>query len=224
MVWTLYLALEPYVRRRWPQSMISWSRVLSGGIRDPLVGGHLLFGLAFGVGYALLTLSRTPALEHYGAISYDLDLLSILGMRGLMSSLFGELVNTLLNAMGYTFILMVLRVLLRRQWLAAAAFVMLLGPLAGFAGPQPRVALVYYILSFALFAAILLFFGGLLTIIVCGFVTAILGSLPLTMDFSAWYSSTTLFAVVVVLALTAYAFHTAVAGRPLFKAGFLDAD
>jgi hypothetical protein len=27
-----------------------------------------------------------------------------------------------------------------------------------------------------------------------------------------------------VLALAGYAFHTAVAGRPLFKAGFLDAD
>ena len=28
-VWMLYLALEPYVRRRWPQSMITWSRLLS---------------------------------------------------------------------------------------------------------------------------------------------------------------------------------------------------
>src|SRR6202162_4694773 len=37
VIWALYLALEPYVRRRWPQSMISWSRVLSGGFRDPLV-------------------------------------------------------------------------------------------------------------------------------------------------------------------------------------------
>jgi hypothetical protein len=27
-----------------------------------------------------------------------------------------------------------------------------------------------------------------------------------------------------VLALTAYAFHTALAGRPLFKAGFLERD
>jgi hypothetical protein len=33
-----------------------------------------------------------------------------------------------------------------------------------------------------------------------------------------------LFPVAIVLALTAYAFHTAVAGRPLFKAGFLESD
>jgi hypothetical protein len=50
-----------------------------------------------------------------------------------------------------------------------------------------------------------------------------LAQYPLTTDLSAWYASTTIFAVVVVvLAPAAYAFHTAVAGRPLFKAGFLE--
>jgi serine/threonine protein kinase len=46
----------------------------------------------------------------------------------------------------------------------------------------------------------------------------------LTADFSTWYASTTVFLLVVILALTAYAFHTAMAGRPLFKAGFLEPD
>ena len=35
--WLYYLALEPYVRRLWPQALISWSRVLAGRVRDPLV-------------------------------------------------------------------------------------------------------------------------------------------------------------------------------------------
>jgi hypothetical protein len=46
----------------------------------------------------------------------------------------------------------------------------------------------------------------------------------LTTDLSAWYAGSTLAAVAIILALTAYAFHTAVAGRPLFKAGFLEPD
>jgi hypothetical protein len=37
LCWVLYMALEPYVRRRWPQCLITWTRVLSGGTRDPLV-------------------------------------------------------------------------------------------------------------------------------------------------------------------------------------------
>jgi hypothetical protein len=28
LVWMLYMALESYVRRRWPQSMVTWSRLL----------------------------------------------------------------------------------------------------------------------------------------------------------------------------------------------------
>ena len=42
-----YLALEPWVRKRWPQTMISWSRFTTRGIRDPLVGQAILLGVIF---------------------------------------------------------------------------------------------------------------------------------------------------------------------------------
>ncbi len=42
--WVLYVALEPYVRRRWPATLVSWSRLLAGGFRDPLVGRDVLIG------------------------------------------------------------------------------------------------------------------------------------------------------------------------------------
>lgn len=35
--WLMYMALEPYVRRRWPDMLIGWSRLLAGDYRDPLV-------------------------------------------------------------------------------------------------------------------------------------------------------------------------------------------
>ena|SRR5215831_7144387 len=54
IVWVFYMALEPYVRRGWPQSLISWTRVLSGSFRDPMVAGHALFGLALGIGMQAL--------------------------------------------------------------------------------------------------------------------------------------------------------------------------
>jgi serine/threonine-protein kinase len=42
--WLLYLAIEPYARRYWPHAIISWTRLLAGRFRDPLVGrdNHLL--------------------------------------------------------------------------------------------------------------------------------------------------------------------------------------
>ncbi len=36
--WLMYVSLEPYVRRVWPRTLISWTRLLSGYVRDPLVG------------------------------------------------------------------------------------------------------------------------------------------------------------------------------------------
>src|SRR6185503_14490705 len=36
-VWVLYLALEPIVRRVWPDHLVAWSRLVSGRWRDPLV-------------------------------------------------------------------------------------------------------------------------------------------------------------------------------------------
>jgi hypothetical protein len=44
----MYLALEPYVRRRWPDGLISWNRLLAGRFRDPLVGRVLLVGAVTG--------------------------------------------------------------------------------------------------------------------------------------------------------------------------------
>lgn len=55
LIWVLYVALEPFVRKRWPQTMISWTRVLGGRLRDQMVGGHLLVGIFFGVFSALAT-------------------------------------------------------------------------------------------------------------------------------------------------------------------------
>jgi hypothetical protein len=37
LLWVLYVGLEPFVRRRWPHVLVSWTRVLAGAWRDPLV-------------------------------------------------------------------------------------------------------------------------------------------------------------------------------------------
>ena len=46
--WVLYIAMEPYVRRRWPATLVSWSRLLAGGFRDPMVGRDVLAGCLWG--------------------------------------------------------------------------------------------------------------------------------------------------------------------------------
>lgn len=58
MVYVLYLALEPFLRKRWPETIISWTRALAGRFRDPLVGRDILLGCLLGV--ATEALSDVP--------------------------------------------------------------------------------------------------------------------------------------------------------------------
>jgi hypothetical protein len=117
---------------------------------------------------------------------------------------------------------MLLRVVLRRQWLAAATLVLLRASVA-MGDAHPWITLLFEVSFLTLFVATLLRFGGLLPTIACVIVGNTLGGVPIA-DFSTWYASTTVFLLIAILALTAYAFHAAVAGRPLFKAGFLEPD
>jgi serine/threonine-protein kinase len=47
--WVSYLALEPVVRRRWPDTLVSWTRLLRGRVLDPLVGRDVLVGVMGGI-------------------------------------------------------------------------------------------------------------------------------------------------------------------------------
>jgi predicted Ser/Thr protein kinase len=217
-LWTLYMALEPYVRRRWPQSMISWSRLLGGGFRDPLVGGHMLAGVAMGIGAVLCVLfaNRYRPLNITSTLSLNL----VLGSRSMTGEMLGLLITGIGEGLFLVFLFFLLRVMLRRQWLAAAVVILpftVLGALSG----APVTVILFDSLSLLFSIAGMIWFG-VLSAVVTNFVLILLQYYLLTTDFSVWYAGPTVAAVAVVLALTAYAFHTAVAGRPLFKAGFLE--
>lgn len=62
--WVVYIALEPIARRRWPDLLVSWNRVLMGRFRDPLVGRDLLIGAVAGLA---MTLHLAVLPESWGA-------------------------------------------------------------------------------------------------------------------------------------------------------------
>ena len=214
-LWTLYVAIEPHVRRHWPQSIISWSRLLNGGVRDPLVGAHVLVATAIGVSVACLMLAERILLAHYGSLSiFDNQLRFVLDARRMVGSSLSLLVGETSLAMATFLWLFLFRVLLRRQWLAVAAFLLLFVVASGLGSDHPVIAVSIGMI----FAGSLMFairFGVLS--LMAPLVSNILIGAPLSTDFSTWYAGSAVFALAIVLALTAYAFHTAVAGRPLFK-------
>ena len=54
LLWTIYVALEPSVRKRLPQALVSWTNVLAGRVGDSVVGRDLLVGAALGVAWTLM--------------------------------------------------------------------------------------------------------------------------------------------------------------------------
>ena len=63
--WLAYISAEPYVRRWWPEALVSWARLLAGRGRDPLVGRDVLMGVGIGVfSAALLLLQLKISSQH----------------------------------------------------------------------------------------------------------------------------------------------------------------
>ena len=221
LVWTAYLALEPYLRRYWPQSMISWSHLLSGGVRVPLGWWYGVIGAATAVGITFLYLVAGLLSSEHGPIAIESNLLnSVLDTRRMMGVSLSLPSIGVGVAMAFFLLFFLLRLLLRRQWLAVAAFILVL-LLPNLASLRPPIATMSLTLLNG-FTVFMLIRFGVLSVVVFPVVFRALTWFPMTTDFSTWYAGSTLFALALVLALTAYAFHTAVACCPLFKGGPFD--
>src|SRR5438552_3209388 len=118
----LYLALEPYVRRRWPQTLITWSRVLEGRLSDPLVGRDILVGVLFAIGMRL-SISLTSSLGSDLAAGQELD--AALGVRHMVAFLLRTTDGAVLESLSFFFLIFLFRALLRSQWLASGALILL---------------------------------------------------------------------------------------------------
>ena len=214
--WALYVALEPWVRRKWPRTIVSWTRLTSKGISDPLVGRDLLYGIGFA---ALLNLTGAAATALHGHNHEPVfpPLNALLGVRAEVAGVFGAVPSAILIALLWFFMLFVLRLVLRKDWIAAAAFVLLLLLViaASNATTTPWVDTPLSALALAIFAFALLRFGLLAAIVnvTAGQILA-LGAL---LDFSAWYAGMALLPFVMIALVAVYAFRVSLAGRTLFK-------
>jgi serine/threonine-protein kinase len=142
--WVLYMALEPHVRRRWPQSLIGWTRLLSHGIRDPLVGAQLLIGCAVGIVFNLLFSGWNLVFVQYGLFHPDPQLgEALVDTRRMAGQFLNALGVSIVQTLMMFFFFFLLRALLRRQWLVWAVWVLLCAGLAGLGGALPAINAVF---------------------------------------------------------------------------------
>ncbi len=228
IAWLCYFALEPYVRRFWPQTMITWSRVLRGSFRDPWVGRDILVGVACGILLVLLLevdnllpswlgLSLpAPRLPHpaYG-------LVAVLGPRYKLSILVADVLASITLGLLVLLLMLLMRVVLRPAWLAMGGAWLLLSTMQAISAdcdvafPWIASALV------ASIAIVVLVRGGLVALIAASFTWSLLMASPLTSDFHAWYAPACESTLAIVGLLLVWGFSAARAGRPLLQSLWL---
>ncbi|MBD3872293.1 MAG: protein kinase, partial [Acidobacteria bacterium] len=223
LVWTFYMAVEPYARRLWPHMLVTWVRFVGGRWRDPLVGRGILVGVAAGafltnLGWLLNWLF--PRLTGMPGSLPDVELSTLEALRRgthLVTALAIDHTNAILHHdLLIVLILVILRLLLRRTWLAvAAAFVLGIGAYWP-AYSSPAVYLIFISLSLVVFIGVL-FRYGFLSIVVSSAVGALLTGIPITYQVSSWTFGGTVVALALVLGLAIYGLRIALAGRPLFR-------
>ena len=216
LTWILYLALEPYVRRYWPQSIISWSRLVSGQLRDPVVGRDILFGVMLGTTWLLIFKITNILLLRQGASPPLLQTDYLLGVRWTLSAWVFQIPTSILATLEFFFVVLGLKIGLRRDWLAAVVFVAIFAALKTSGSSYLAIELPAEVLVYAIAVLIVVRFG-LIPLACAIFTVDLLVNVPFTADFSAWYASSPIFVLLTVVALAAWGFYHSLGGAPLWS-------
>jgi len=217
VTWLLYLALEPWVRRHWPQTIISWSRLLTGQVSDPLVGRDMLFGVVLGVIWILIFQIRYIPMMHMGASPVLSSTEVLMGGRHAMGAWLQQWPQSIQGTLAFFFLLFGLKVLLRKEWIAAIVFVAIFAVPRSLTSTYTSVELPAQILVYAIAVLIVLRFG--LVPLACAIFTInLMANVPFSSDLSAWYMTTSILALLSVIALAAWGFYHSLGGQPLWIA------
>ncbi|MGA2148940.1 MAG: serine/threonine-protein kinase [Bryobacteraceae bacterium] len=214
-IWMVYLAVEPYVRRRWPQCLISWTSALSGRLRDPVVGRDVLIGAALGVSFAvvnvLINLPKWKDLEPIFSATVPLD-----GMRSAIGGILAGVPQGIRSALLFVFFIFLLRALLRSQWAAGAAFALLFSLINFLGSGNSWLAFGASLVIYGVIALVMLRWG-ILASCVGVFLGNIAQEAPITTHAGEWFFGSALLSVAVILALTFWGAWTSLGGRRIFQ-------
>jgi len=225
-MYILYLGLEPYVRRTWPEMLVGWTRFIGGRIRDPLVGHDVLIGVTCGAGLALLTIATVavpPMLGLSEPQPHATQFEPLFGLRGTVLTLLDALNNGMQNMLITTFEFAGFRALFETaiRWLLkrtgkslsdkklealfialTTATIAIVSALSTGSANQRVLDALYQSISIVVVLNVLLKIG-IFSATVMFFTQSVLLRMPHSFDSSALYASQGWFAVLVLLGLAA---------------------
>ena len=214
-----YVALEPYVRRRWPEYLISWTRFLSGNLKDQMVGRDLMVGSLFGILLTLVAgiLNALPAwINLAGQTPIDGDRMSMFAAPQCAGYLILNIIGGIFTGLNLLFALFVLRSRIKNYWVAVAILVFLVA-LTALGNENVIAETIAAVISAVLLVGVVARFG-LLAAIVAYTCNNILLDFPIGSDPGRWYFYRGLLPVVLVIAVMLYGFRISLGSRSVFGA------
>lgn len=230
IAWLLYIAVEPYVRRHWPQMLIAWGRLFTGRWRDPLVGRAILVAGALQTLVMIAHHIVEPKVQAYAGVLPQMPISwwvppTLMAARDLISQLVMPIF--LVSALVALFVLFGLRILLRSRWAALGAGILIwVAPTVMSSWTTGGIESLTVIVGFEIVHAVLLCVAlirfGLLAAAAMFFFHNLL-IIALHLDLTTWYATGSLVAFLIVVVVAGFAFSTSIAGHPWLKRDFLQA-
>ncbi len=193
-IWLLYVALEPYLRRSAPLTLVGWSRFLNGRFKDARVVRDALWGAVAGGFFAvqaqldyLISRALDPesTFPHLDEWFFD----TLMGPRRALATAGDIALLAVYESLVCLFLLALLRRILKNQRLCLFAFMFLISPLFLLEGAHPRLSILLLAVPVAAGMTWLLARRGLLAFIVAQFVRYCLTIFPITLDSPSYSSS-----------------------------------
>jgi len=220
LVWATYLAFEPQVRRRWPQTLISWSAVLAGQWRSAVVGRDVLYGVAMGLSWAFFGTALQYFLRPTQPWNFDRETL-LADTRDAIASLLLHIPGSIRTTLLFFLLLFVFRSLFKREWLASGVFVLLFTLTNASQSRTPWVEAATALVIYGMIALVV-FRVGVLALAVGIFAVGVVDSVPITWDPSAWYFANAWLMYVSIAVLAVAAFRIATRDQPFWQRSLFD--
>lgn len=224
-IWVVYVAAEPAIRRFLPEGMVSWNRLISGRIRDPLVGRDILIGATIGAAltctlFLLRTLPGWMSLP--GTWSAHVELQSVLGSPSQVGMFIHLLGIAAFYSVGWIAAFVFASVIFKKKWIVWINFVFF-GSVYAMVdmGGDFWIQAIFALLS-SLVLATVLFRYGIFTITAGFFFFNFLARMPLRMDMRFWPARGAMLTLAIIIVIVCYGFYISLGKRSLF--GQIQAD
>jgi hypothetical protein len=191
--------------------------LLSGQVRDPLVGRDILVGVILGVIWILVFQIRYIPMMRMGAPPLLFSIEALTGGRVALGAWLAQWPQSIQTTLEFFFLLFGLKILLRKEWIAAIALVVIFALPRGLASTYMAVEVPAQIVVYGIAALIVLRFG-FIPLACAVFTINLMANLPFSSDLSTWYMTTSILALLSVVALAGWGFYNSLGGEVVWRA------